>query len=115
MTPTFLNVGPFLADPLTGTQVTTATNSILAFNWGSFDGTTNPPVLYPSSASLANLQNQVYLQITMSGPLAVGKVGSPYSVTSAVATGAQGPPYTWTLAGASASLPTGLGISPPAA
>jgi hypothetical protein len=110
VTPTYLSAGTFTADPNTGTQVTTATNSILVFNWGSFDGTTNPPVLYPSSASLANLQNQIYLQITMSGPLPAGQVGSPYSVTM-LATGLQPPPYTWSLAAGSIGLPMGLGLS----
>ncbi len=110
VTPTYINVGPFFADPNTGTQVTTATNSVIAFNWGSFDGTTNPPVLYPSSASLANLQNQIFLQITVSGPLAIGNVGLPYSAALS-ATGLQGPPYTWSLAPGSAALPPGLNLS----
>jgi len=29
------------------------------FNWGSFDGSTNPPIVYPNGASLAELEEQV--------------------------------------------------------
>jgi hypothetical protein len=29
------------------------------FNWGSFDGSTNPPVVFPEGTSLAELEAQV--------------------------------------------------------
>ena len=31
------------------------------FNWGTFDGSTNPPILYPNGSSLAELQSEVLL------------------------------------------------------
>jgi hypothetical protein len=29
------------------------------FNWGSFDGSTNPPIVFPNGSSLAELEAQV--------------------------------------------------------
>jgi hypothetical protein len=68
----------------------------LLFNWGSFDGSTNEPVVYPSGTSVINLENNVFLQITVSGPLPVGHSGVPYNFTIPVS--GQQPPFTWTLA-----------------
>jgi hypothetical protein len=48
--PVYLNVGPsFLNGPNYGRF----------FIWGSFDGTTNDPVVYPNGTSIQNLENQV--------------------------------------------------------
>jgi len=60
--------------------------------WGSFDGSTNYPVVYPSTASIAGLMNQVLIQVT---PAAVPDAtnGVPYSATFSVAGGQ--PPYVW--------------------
>lgn len=64
--------------------------------WGSFDWTTNDPVIYPNSLSLANLGNQMLLYVT---PFSVpdGTVGVAYNGGAGVkfsATGGQ-PPYVW--------------------
>jgi hypothetical protein len=34
-------------------------SAILDFNWGSFDGTTNAPIIYPSGTSIMNLEAQI--------------------------------------------------------
>jgi len=100
--PNFGNTGGFF--------LATDINHSSRFTWGSFDGTTNDPILYPNTASLSNLENQVFLQITESGPLTNGIVNQPYS-TTLQATGAQPPPYTWSMPTNSPALPTGLFLS----
>ena len=87
-------------------------SSIQDFVWGSFDGTTNAPVVYPSGTSIYNLENQVLIQIS---PVYLpnGSVGQPYRAQLATvgATPNWTPPFTWSLAPASAALPPGLSIS----
>jgi len=75
--------------------------------WGSFDGTTNAPVVYPNGTSLENLANEAVIQISPPPPaLPTGTNGVAYSVTF-TATGTSGA-VTWTLANVSAGLPPGL-------
>src|SRR5207244_7346892 len=76
------------------------------FVWGSFDATTNAPVIYPNGTSLQNLINQTLLPLNPGFPPA-GRVGLPYLV-QLTTTGGQ-PPYTWSVT--SGSLPPGLGLS----
>jgi hypothetical protein len=77
--------------------------------WGSFDGTTNPPVIYPNRTSLQSLEDGLFIQI--SPPLlAEGFVGQPYPATSFSATGGHDP-YTWKLAPGSPGLPPGLTLT----
>jgi hypothetical protein len=77
------------------------------FVWGSFDGTTNLPVVYPNGTSLTNLAASALIQISPAPPaLPNGTKGSPYNVAF-TATGTSGP-VTWTLAPQSAGLPPGL-------
>ncbi len=112
--PVYFNPGTFFV----GTAITISNapvvknegTGILDFLWGSFDGTTNAPIVYPSGTSLANIENQVFLQIMVSGPLPAGNVNVPYSV-QLQANGFQ-PPFTWSLAPDSPGLPPGL--APPA-
>jgi hypothetical protein len=78
------------------------------FIYGSFDGTTNDPVVYPNGTSIADLETEVFIQISPS-TLPVATTGSPYSATFSV-TGGQAP-YTWSLATNSAVLPAGLTLS----
>lgn len=86
-------------------------NQFQFFAWGSFDGSTNLPVVYPNGTSITNLENAVLIQITpASSMLATGVVGVAYSQPFA-ATGGQ-PPYTWTLAPGSPGLPPGLTLVP---
>jgi hypothetical protein len=82
-------------------------NPISMLAWGSFDGTTNAPVVYPNGTSIQNLENE--LIITISPPsLPDGANGAPYGATFS-ATGGQSP-YTWSLAGT--QLPNGLSLDP---
>jgi hypothetical protein len=95
--PIFINLGPFFIDEKTAD---------LVFIWGSFDGTTNPPVVYPIGTSIAALENQMFMQFT---PLTMpdGVVGLGYLVQFA-GSGGQ-PPYTWSLSPNSAGgLPPGF-------
>jgi len=81
------------------------------FVWGSFDGSTNDPVVYPNSASLSNLVSQVLVQITPV-TLPVGTNHVVYPATSFVATGgAFSPPFSWSLVPGSGGLPAGLSLS----
>ncbi len=64
--------------------------------WGSFDGSTNYPVFYPSTYSIANLMNQAVIPVT---PATVpdGTNNVPYSITFSATGGT--PPYTWAAPG----------------
>ncbi len=78
--------------------------------WASFDASTNDPVLYPNGTSIANLQNQVLIQVTPPPPtLPDGTNGVAYPAqTFTAAGGAFSPPYTWALASGSQPMPSGL-------
>lgn len=77
--------------------------------WGSFDQSTNPPVIYPNGTSIDNLGNMIVVQITPPPPiLPAGTVNTTYSPVTFTATGgAFTPPYTWSATG----LPSGLSVS----
>jgi len=95
--PIFLNTGPNFIDEATGT---------FDFQWGSFDGTTNDPVVYPSGNSIRNLENQVLMQVTTSSSINVG----PNFSIQLTGTGGQ-PSYTWALTPGSPGLPPGVTLS----
>jgi hypothetical protein len=110
--PVYLNEG---SDVLDGTPYFTDTPGAdltdlfysWYFVWGSFDGTTNAPVVYPNGTSIAGLQTQVLIQIS---PASVpnGTNGVAYAPTTfSVTGGSYTPPYTWSATG----LPTGLTVS----
>jgi hypothetical protein len=79
------------------------TNGLPVFAWASFDYTTNDPVVYPSGTSIADLFNQLYLQVT---PTSVpdGTVGVAYTPVVFAATGGQ-QPYTWAMPNLSTLAP----------
>ena len=77
-------------------------NVLGGYLWASFDGSTNDPVVYPNGTSLANLENQIIMQITPS-ILTSGTNGVTYPTVNFTAQGGQ-PPYTWSASG----LPPGL-------
>jgi hypothetical protein len=78
-----------------------------ALQWASFDDSTNPPVLYPNTASISNLQYQLLVQLTPAS-LADGTNGVTYpAVTFAASGGAFTSPFNWSATG----LPAGLTIS----
>lgn len=75
--------------------------------WGSFDGTTNAPVVYPNGTSIENLQNQVLVQVSPAS-LPVATKGVAYGPVNFSATGgAFSPPFTWS----AADLPSGLNLT----
>jgi len=94
-----LNLGPNFIDE--------ASASPVYFVFGSFDGTTNAPIVYPSYRSIVDMENQVLMQVSPR-TINVGTNGD-FNIQL---TGAGGsPPYTWAVAPGS-SLPNGLTLSP---
>jgi len=84
---------------------------LLWFIWGSFDGSTNAPIVYPNGTSIDSIENQIFIQITPSGPaLPDGQIAVPYSSSFTVNGGTA--PYGWSLTPGSPGLPLGLGLNP---
>jgi hypothetical protein len=106
---TFDKVGPVFEN--ISPNFLTEANAFLDnyFIWGSFDGSTNDPTVYPNGTSIATLESEALIQIS---PLTLpdGTNAWLYSVVTLSVTGGQ-PPYTWMLATNSPALPTGLGLS----
>jgi hypothetical protein len=76
--------------------------------WASFDSSTNDPVVYPDGTSIANLENEVLVQVSPTS-LADGTNGVPYGAVTFTATGGSfSPPFTWSATG----LPANLTLSP---
>ena len=86
-------------------------NASLFQAWGSYDGTTNAPIVYPNANSLSNLENLLYLQFTVAGPLPKGSVSTnvPYSF-QLTAQGQAPPPYNWSIDPSQGGLPPGLSL-----
>ena len=78
--------------------------------WASYDGSTNPPVVYPNGTSIAAIESQMLMQVT-STTLPPGNVGVAYA-TQLTGSGGSGPPFTWSLAPSSPALPPGLALAP---
>jgi hypothetical protein len=106
---TFNKVGPiylnFRLDPLRFIDEITAQPLVL---WGSFDGTTNTPIVYPNGTSILDLENQLLMPI-VPAILPEGTVGQPYTLQLTV-NGGQAP-FTFTLTPGSPDLPPGLSLS----
>ncbi len=105
LSPLFLNesspLGPFLI-PSEFTQVPFVA-------WGSFDGTTNAPVVYPNGSSLGELENLILGPSATCRFLPNGNIGLQYFAQLAATGGLA--PYTWALAPTSPGLPGGLNLS----
>ena len=101
--PAFLGVSPN-AYSLSSAEASQIPENLI----GSFDGSTNAPIVYPDGTSIVNLENQFLISISP-GLLPNGKVGVLYGAGGPIftATGGQ-PPYTWSLAANSPALPPGL-------
>jgi hypothetical protein len=54
--PILLNATPFFLDEVTATNGVSATTT---FMWGSFDGSTNAPIIYPSGTSITDIESAV--------------------------------------------------------
>ena len=76
------------------------------FVWGSYDGTTNAPVVYPNGTSIDMLQNGILIQVSPSA-LPVGYAGFGYQAAFTATGGSFIPPYTWSATG----LPDGLSLA----
>jgi hypothetical protein len=105
--PEFLNFAPSAFSP--GTSQAGAGGYV---NLGSFDASTNAPIVYPNGTSIGNLENAALIGIS---PLSLpgGTVGVAYRANSPtfIATGGQAP-YVWSLAPGSPGLPPGLFLLP---
>ena len=87
------------------------TTQVPSLAWASFDGSTNDPVVYPNGTSIADLENEVLIQITPA-TLPNGTKNTVYPNTTFVATGGSvSPPFTWSLVSGLGSLPPGLTLS----
>jgi hypothetical protein len=104
---TFNKSGPYYFNFQTGNL--NQGNAVSDFLFGSFDGTTNAPVIYPNGTSIANVESEVFIQIFPSA-LPAATVGSAYSASFSATGGTT--PYTWSLAPSSPVLPGGLTLSP---
>lgn len=101
---------PIFETDTTVATIAGETNQIVALAWGSFDASTNDPVVYPDGTSIANLQNQILARITPS-TLPAGTNNVPYPVTTFTMTGGSfQAPFTWSLLPPSV-LPQGLSLS----
>ena len=104
---TFNKVGPFYYNfgPITVDEAT----ATLDFIWGSFDGTTNFPIIYPVGTSITNFENQVVLQ-GFPAVLPAGLVADPYVFIYTNA--ASGVVYTNTFSGAGGQAPYTFALAP---
>lgn len=85
------------------------TNAAALWNWASFDGTTNDPVIYPNGTSIANLENQIFIHVS---PATVpdGTHGVAYPPVVFTVSGGQGS-FVWAAPNLSALVP-GLTFNP---
>jgi len=81
------------------------------FIWGSFDGTTNAPAVYPNDLSVTELEIQVLVQVSPQY-LPAGVIGANYvgQLQALSSSPNFAPPYFWSLAPNSPGLPPGLQI-----
>ena len=85
------------------------------FLYGSFDGTTNTPIVYPDATSIAKLDTAVLIQVSpdphVGLPGGTNGVAYPSAANPNVTLSALGgqPPYTWSLT--EGVLPDGLSLS----
>lgn len=78
------------------------------FLWGSFDGSTNDPIVFPNGTSILEVENWLLMQI-VTASLPDATAGQPYN--SGPLSGQGGvQPYTWSLSPLTALPP---GLSPP--
>jgi hypothetical protein len=85
-------------------------NSSVVMLWGSFDGTTNAPIVYPNGTDIENIINQIFIQVTpVNSILPNGQANLSYNVVLNVTGGVA--PHTWDYAPGSAGLPPGLELA----
>jgi len=114
--PLFLNdnlSAPGFGAPFLGEATQT---NLFDISWGSFDGTTNPPIVYPHGSSILDLENLLTGPTITTRQLPNASIGVLYSAQFA-ATGGQpfpapNPPYSYSLSPGSGGLPDGLNLTP---
>jgi hypothetical protein len=104
--PDFLNLSPTTAANF---LFTTEQFQQVFSAWGSFDGTTNAPIVYPNGTSLTELEAQLTAPTITTRSLPDGNIGAAYFTQLAAIGGTA--PYTWALAPGSPGLPSGLNLS----
>lgn len=92
------------------------TTQVPLLQWASFDGSTNPPVIYPNSTSLRNLEYQSIVQISPTSiPAEPASYYSTNGVQFNIVSGPLKPPYTWSassvLGQSGSGLPSGLSVT----
>jgi hypothetical protein len=109
---TFNTTGPLIinifspGEFLSGlSQISGATN----YAWGSFDGSTNAPIVYQEGWTVTNLDSLVFFSVGTT-ILPAAQVGYVYSTQLQPRGG--NAPYVWSLNASSAALPDGLTLSP---
>jgi hypothetical protein len=109
--PIYENASPdiagFNAYSLTEAEAT----QIPLWTWGTFDASTNAPIVYPNGTSLDALESMILMQVSP-GLLPEGSLAATdaYNVQLSI-TGAQAP-IVWSLSPTSPGLPPGLTLSP---
>lgn len=98
----FITTNGFLNE-YTGGSFFGTSNRLSVIAWGSFDGSTNDPVVYPNGTSIANVVNQLFISVT---PTTVPDAtnGVAYPAVSFAGSGGQ-LPYTWSAPNLSGLVP----------
>ena len=112
ITITFNKVGPLLQNFFSTNFIQSGlseSTAVTNFVWGSYDGTTNAPIVYPNGASIMNLEAQILYQI-ITPFIPDGKAGSAYPPFQLQVTGGT-PPYSWSWSGGVPTLPPGMSLS----
>ncbi len=110
---TFNKVGAIWGNAIGGDQTTQTGGpggTGVPYVPGSFDGSTNPPVVFPNGATVESLEAQMVIHLAPDAITNVGYMRQSYSVTLQVSGGE--PPYKWSLAPTSAELPYNLSLAP---
>ncbi|TSA41900.1 MAG: hypothetical protein D4R57_00080 [Verrucomicrobiales bacterium] len=108
-TNSFNKVGPIYRN--SAPDLLDEAGQVLWFIWGSFDGTTNAPVVYPNGTDILNIENQALIQI---GPAvlpslsAAGTVNYSTVFSGFTVSGGATAPYAWSLVSGAGGLPPGL-------
>jgi len=86
-----------------------AESAVFLYQWGSFDGSTNPPIVFPQGTTVNDLQTDMSFIISPQG-IPTGTVNNNYSAELSV-TGGQAP-YVWSLVSNPAyALPPGFQLT----
>lgn len=112
---TLNKVGPYLIN--SGPSFVTEASAFRGYRWGSFDGTTNAPIVYPVGTDLQSLESLVVINLTQPSAVTNGSYllpdgtnGVPYNGGGfqLEVIGGQ-PPYSWDTS--PSNLPEGLSVS----